>query len=409
MEASTRRRLVALAAAAALLALAGCIGSGGDEAGTASGPDQTGGQPGAGPGSSPGADAAGTNLTFPGPAPDATVQESGAFAAPDGAWAGGGVRGADTRTHDLTSRVPADVPVVLNVTVSYPGDYTQVNAQLALEDVEVYQHHELKAIDKNTIWLEARLARVGGGGTVEVVVQADTTGPNPELNYSLAGTVDARPEGLVPRVPATVPAAADAGGLVLEPGDGADTVPPTKVWGPDGSWVGEVGGGTSGPVEVDADATRGRYALLVEPTGGPGEAPPTVRVRTANATERAPGDLRVAGLEASVGSWHEMDPGGEASWSFERAAPPAAAGVVVRAAGAGGAVVGTPEAFQVSMSSPAGEVAAGSETGIWMNYRFEWTSTVGHANLVPGTYEVTASQSAGTPAEAAHVLLELER
>lgn len=408
MEASTRRRLVALVAAAALLALAGCIGSGGDEAGTAADPQQAGGPPGAGPGSSPGAGAAGTNLTFPGPAPDATVRESGTFAAPDGAWAGGGLRGADTRTHDLTSKVPTDVPVVLNVTVTYPGDYTQINADLSLSDVEVYQRHGLKAVDKNTIWLEARLARIGGGGTVEVVVQADTTGPNPELNYTVTGQIDARPEGLVPRVPATVPISSDAGGLVLEPGNGTDTVPPTKVWGPDGSWVDKVGGGTSGPVEVDADATRGRYALLVEPTGGPGEAPPTVRVRPANSTEASPGDLGVAGLEASVGSWHGMDPGGEANWTFEASAPPAAVGVAVRASGGGGATAGFP-ALEATVSSPAGEVAAGSQTGIWMNYRFEWMSTVGDANLVPGTYEVTASQSAGTPAEAAHVLLELER
>lgn len=405
LEARPRRRLAAATAACLLaLVLAGCIGGGGGSGGQASTPETAGAGGPPGPGGP--ADAT-RNLTFEKTPADATLEISGSFAATDGAWAGGGLRGADTRTHDLTPEIPAGVPVVLNATVTYPGSYTQINADLVVDGVELYRQHQLKAVDKNTIWLEARLARLGGQGTIQVVVQADTTGPNPELNYSLTANINPRPQGLVPRAPVSAPAPANSGGLVLVPGNGTDTVPPTKVWGPDGSWVGRVGGGSPGPVEVATEGPPGRYALLVEPTGGPGDVPPTVRVRTVNATQ-APGALEVVETEIKRGAWHEIAPGGEASWSFNRSAPPAAVGVTVRAAGGTGAAAGFP-ALEASVTSPKGEVATGSQTGIWLNYRYHWASTVGHPNLVPGTYSVTASQEAGTSAQAAHAVLELKR
>lgn len=402
---STRVALVALAAATLLLA--GCMGGSGDEERvntTEAGPTGTG-QPGA----TEAVNA--TSLGFEGPTVQKTVVENGSFSAEEGAFVGGGLRGADTRTHELTQQVPQGVPVTLNVTIEYSGQYSQLNGEFVLEDVQSYRQHYFKNLNTNTIYMEATLARLGSGGTVAAIVQADTTGESPQREYTLTARIAGQGEALLPLVPVSVPVSEESGGFALEPAN--ETTPPlprSMVWGPDG-YVGTIGGSSPGTAAVELTDERqpGRYVVLVANTTQPGEPSPAYRVKALNASQAPEDPLKVVGLETTQGQWHAVQ-GGEATWSFNRSTPPVAVGLMMRPSGPVGASFSPDSALEGSISSPAGTVLSGSVNfGVVGNGAFQWMSPLGQENLVPGSYEATASTGQSTPYEAAHVIVELAR
>lgn len=355
------------------------------------------------------ASAAGS-LSFEGPTAEQTLVESGTFAAQDGAFVGGALRDADTRSHDLTPLVPGQAPVTVNVTITYSGEASQLNGDMVYDGVEVYETHYFKNFNTNTIFMEATLAQLSGG-SVTAIVQADLTGESAERSYELTATVRSHGSQVLPRVPVSVPVTGTSGGFELSPTNGS-SLPSAMVWGPDGEFVTRLTGGSqAAQLEVTGEDPTGRYVVLpgpvVEDTGG---EPPTFDVSALNASQAPEDPLQVVGLQARQGDWHTVEPNGEATWTVNRPSPPARAAMIVRPASAFGVQAHPSEAIQATLTSPAGPVVEGGLAGIFFtNAEFQWISPVGQENLAPGTYEATASVGAGTPMEAAHVFYELNR
>lgn len=353
-----------------------------------------------------------TGLSFAGPSAIFTVAENGSFMAHEGAFVGGAFTGADTRSHDLTESVPSGAPVTLNVTITYEGEYSQLNGELVLEEVEVFEDHYYKDFDTNSIYMEATLARTGSGGSVVALVQADLTGASAERSYSLEATIRSHGDAVVPRVPVSIPVTEDSGGFEIEPTSPSGSLPMMMLWGPE-DYLGRLGGGT-GALSVDlgpADPT-GRFVALVPPTREPGGPAPTFEVVPVNASQAPSDDLQVVGLEETIGEWHTVDPESSATWSFNRSTAPARAGLVIRPSGTFGLGADPTGFLEGTLASPSGPVVDESQPGIGFyggQARAEWLSGIGQENLDAGTYEATVSAGPGTTWEATHVLHTLER
>lgn len=338
------------------------------------------------------------------------LSESGSFGAADGSFAGGFLRGADTREHDLTPQVPVQAPVTVNVTINYTGETSQLNAYWLFEDVHVVDQHYVKNFETNTIWMEALVARSSNAGTVTAIVQADTAGEAPEREYTLDARLRSHGEATLPRVPTTVPVTETSEGFELEPvGDGE--LSEVLVWGPEGGFQSLDVQAGSASLTIDADDPVGDYVVFARPAEPAETVPRTpIAVRAANASQVPSQPLEIPGMELSVGEWHETMPGEPANWTFDRETPPLQAGIQARPT-TPFAVTGGPDGgLQVALRSPAGTVVEGSAGFLFITSgTFTWMSPVGDEALVPGTYEAQATTSLSTSYEATHVVLELAR
>lgn len=385
------------------LLTAGCFGGAGDEESL----DSTDAEPSALDEELEDADNQ-TSLVFEGPTVSTTIVEEGSFGAADGAFVGGNLRGADTHAYDLTPEVPDNVPVTVNVTITYSGETSQLNGELVVEGAELFHEHYFKAIDSNTIWMEATLARLGSGD-VTAIVQADSAGESAERAYTLEARIDGYGASLVPGVPTSIPVTADSGGFALEAEQDPTGLADATVWGPDGTLVEQAeASGDRLELAVEGEKASGRYVALVPAGEGPtGEQAATFSVEPVNASQAPAEVLEVVGLtEPELGSWQDVAPGEEATWSFERAKAPARAGIVLRSTG----VVGT-GSISVQLDSPAGTVLEGSTTTIAVGGgQMQWLSPVADETLVSGTYEGSASLTADSTAyEATHIVQDLDR
>lgn len=349
-------------------------------------------------------------LGFATPANVERLNETGSFGAADGTFVGGFLRGADTREHDLTSQVPVQAPVTLNVTITYTGETSQLNAYWLFEDVHVVDQHYVKNIDANTIWMEALVARSSNAGTVTAVVQADTAGEAPEREYTLDATIRSHGEATLPRVPTTVPVTEASEGFELEPvGDGG--LGDVLVWGPEDSFRTLDPQAGSASFTIGEEDPTGDYVVFARPAQEVQTVPATpIAVRSANASQAPSQPLGIPSMQLSTGDWHETMPGEPAEWTFERESPPLQAGIQARPT-TPLAVTGGPDGgLQVALTSPAGTVVEGSAGFLFITSgTFTWMSPVGDEALVPGTYEAQASTSLSTSYEATHVVVELAR
>ena len=398
-----RARRLGLAAALALVALAaGCLGVGGDEEAL----DQTQAEADD-PTQREAANAsAEARLAFEAPSQTARISQTGTFTTGDGAFAGGSLRGADTREHDLTPEVPTGVPVTVNVTIEYSGETTQLNGEWLFENVEVYDTHYVKSFEQDTIWMEASLARTGNVGSVVALVQADTSGESPEQEYTLEATITAHGDATLAGVPTAVPVTETSGGFALEAAEGA-SLGAVNVWGPSGEreQLEPRSGVVSRPVGADA---AGTYTVLVTPGGETtGVAASSIAVRPVNASNPPQAPLDVVPTETTQGSWNTVSSGEDVSWTFEQAQAPVQAGLVARPAGPM-ATTG-PGSLDVQLASPAATVIESSVAGVYGGgVELSWTSELADGDLVTGTYEGQASlDEGGTDWEVAHVVREL--
>lgn len=349
------------------------------------------------------------HLAYEGPDRVLNLSESGSFTVGDGSLAGGWLRGTDTREHDLTQDVPVQAPVTINVTISYSGETSQLDAYWLLEDVEVYDTHYVKDFATNTIWMEALLSRPSNAGTVAAVVRADTTGEAPEREYTLDAVIAGHGSAALPYVPTSVPVTEASGGFALETHDG-DVIADALVWGPEG-FHGTIEP-TAGTLEVElgADDPTGRYVVLARPSGeAAGVHATPIHVRAVNASQAPEEPLALVGTQATQGDWHEVPTADQASWTFNRSSPPVQAGMLFQPTTPIGVSAG-PAAFELSLQSPAGPIVELSSGGfiIWGGTGFLFSS-FGHENLVEGTYQAEASAGASTSWEVAHVVHELSR
>lgn len=348
-------------------------------------------------------------LGFEGPTAVATVSENGSFGAADGAFFGGSVRGADTREHDLTPQVPTRAPVTVNVTINYTGEASQLNGELLLEDVEVYDQHYVKDVDTDTIWMEASLARTDNAGSIVAIVQADSAGEAPQRPYSLEATIRSHGETMLPGVPTEVPVSEQTGGFAVDTQRNGTDVPELLLWGPEGSILRTEAG--PGPIAFPAqgDQAMGRHVVMAMPDeNATGVDDQPLSVGPMNASQAAGEELAVVPIETRVGTWQAVEAGSEANWSFELDRAPVQAGMRVRPTG----MVGTTGigALEVRLASPAGGLVEESIVGTYGGQsEITWLSGVGETNVVPGSYDAAASLGdSGTSWEAAHVVRELQ-
>lgn len=395
-----------LAALGLLLLLAGCLGGSGDEEAlnsTASNASSAGLEE---------ANAAGANgtqgLSFEGPTREKTISDSGTFALGEGAFLGGDMRGTDTREHDLTSEVPTNAPVTVNVTINYDGEASQLNGEWLLENVEVFDTHYVKNFDTNTIWMEASLARTSNGGSVVAIVQADLAGESPERQYSIEATISSYGDASLAGVPTSVPVTEDSGGFVIE-ARGGQPLSSVTVRDPEGTVQRLQPTAGSVSLTVSAEDPLGRYVVVPTPAGDePGVASAPLAIQARNDSKAPSEPLEVVEVETREGSWNSVSHGGTVEWSFQQNEAPIQVGMRARPVHEVGATgLGT---LDVQLSSPAGTVIEGSLGGIYLGQVEEvWLTEVGEANLVAGSYNATASLSEGASSwEVSHVVRELK-
>lgn len=395
-----------LAALGFLLLAAGCLGGSGDEAAlNSTDVNET-------DAALEGTDAAGANgtqgLGFEGPTRETTISDSGTFTLGDGAFVGGAVRGTDMRQHDLTSEVPTNAPVTVNVTITYDGETSQLNGEWLLENVEVFDTHYVKSFETNTIWMEASLARTSNAGSVVAVVQADLAGESPERQYSIEATISSQGDASLAGVPTSVPVTEDSGGFVIE-ARGGQPLGSVAVWDPQGTMQRLEPTAGSVSLTVSSEDPLGRYVVLPTPADdepGVASAPLTVQARNASGAPSAP--LKVVEVETREGSWNSVSHGGTAEWSFRQNQAPIQAGMRARPTQPVSTTgLGT---LDVQLSSPAGTVIEGSLGGFYLGPVEEiWLTDVGAPNLVAGNYNATASLSEGASSwEVSHFVRELK-
>jgi hypothetical protein len=253
------RRFTLLAALGLVLLVAGCLGGSGTDG------DQTLNETDASDADvadpTPANETQTPRLGFATETAETTVSEEGTFTAGEGSFAGGGLRGTDTREHDLTAQVPKGVPVTVNVTISYDGEASQFDGGWQLAGVEIYDRHYVKDFATNTIWMEASLARTSNGGSVVAIVQADTTGEAPERSYQLDATIRGHGDATLPGVPTSVPVTEASRGFTVQApaGGGPSTV---SVWHPDGSVQRVETSGGQATVSLD----EGRRSVATSPS-----------------------------------------------------------------------------------------------------------------------------------------------
>lgn len=402
------RSIVWVALGLALLT-AGCLAGSDDEAGTLNETDIDQAQPEAAAQEAADGETDDAHLAFEGPDAVVNVSENASFTLGDGSFAGGWLRGADTREHDLTQDVPVQAPVAINVTISYAGEISQLNSYWSLDSVEVYDTHYFKDFDTNTIWMELLVTRPSNGGSVAAIVQADLAGESPEREYSLDAEIRSHGSATLPYVPTSVPVTEASGGFAIET-HGGDAIAEVLVWGPDG-FVDRLEP-RSGSLSVelgDGDPT-GRYVVFARPSGDADRVPTTpIHVSAANESQTPDGPLRIVETQETQGDWHDVSAADETTWTFNRSSPPVQAGMLLRPSTTLGAAAG-PGAFEMSLSSPAGTlVEFGSGGFLVFAGTGYWFSSFGHENLVAGTYEGQASAGASTDWQVAHVVHELAR
>lgn len=394
-------------AAAGLLLLTGCLGGDGGERLNETDVEAAGEQATDSAGGAPGNGTA-PRLAFEGPDVETNVSGSGTFTIGEGAFAGGFLRGTDTREHDLTSTVPTQAPVSINVTISYDGEASQLNAYWSIQDAEVFDSHYHKDVATNTIWMEALIARPSNGGSVVALVQADTAGASPERSYELEATITSHGDELMPLVPASIPVTEASGGFELAvPGDGA--LGEVLVWDAEGDFVDRLQPeGDTVDLAVGDEDPVGRYVALALPAETGQRVPATpIEVRPVNASQAPEDPLELVATQRSQGDWHGMSAGQTANWSFEREGPPLQAGIAIRPTTTIGAMAG-PGAYSMTLTSPAGTVVEASSDGLlFTGGTFVWSSPYAAESLVAGTYQAEASVGAGTPHEASHFVVEL--
>lgn len=148
--------------------------------------------------------------TFEAASTNETIWENGSFspascfACPDG-----------ERRIDITSSVPSGTPALVRAEVDADANlFDGTSVDIVADGGQIY--------DENSTLQTAQAVLAAQGGTVEVVVQNSFPDANTEISYELRIQIDANRSRLPADVPVELPAPENPAGLVVEPDEDAD-------------------------------------------------------------------------------------------------------------------------------------------------------------------------------------------
>jgi len=376
---STRTLLVAALVPA--LALAGCVGVGGDDTGDAAAPSATDAPTDQAPapaGDGPAAEANRTPLAFPGDAAEATFWANDTFGPTETCRAGGCQTGDAYRDVALQDHLPDGVPARVEATLTYDASQSVFASPLDLyvltEDADVYTLEGTAEPGTD----ELAFTVLGGAGDVTLRVQYRwPNGQEPEVGYALEVDIEADP--------AVAPEGATAA-VDLAPGDtvqaeaAGDGSAILELRGPDDRRLArEAGEDGTAEVTVPSSAAAGEHVLLVQQDSAP------LRLTTdGNATE-----LRALGLEVQASDVREPTPGETLTFEETVDAPPTAVAAYTTEARPVGA---SASEGTVTVEAPGGTVvdgAFGCSLCLTSGYTDTAWSATSDAALDAGTYTVT--------------------
>lgn len=386
--------------------LAGCVGSSPSDAAPANASDPDTAASGGG-GTPPSRSAAAT-LTFGSGANVSEVRwENGTYQPQETCNLTGCATGDYERTVDLTELVPAGVPVVVTMNLSYDSGGVLGSTMIGWiqgSDVTFYSY-DWDSPDPGEIRVRVLVHRPSSG-TLSAVLQAywpqSDTEPSVDYTLRLASRADA---GVVPP---TVPVSA-----ALEPGqtltaDAAGDGPvAVRVYDPQDRYATRIAGDGQATWTVPDDAPSGRY-VLVPPSGS---APVGLSVSGGNAPAMTALDATVEASEPRT-----YNGTGEISWSFDVEGHPLRVGVYLQDAwgsttGFGPWVTAGPVNMEVAY--PGGGSASGTFdcTPCFSIGSFGTAVASGIADegLVPGTYTATVSSQGAAPFETGHYVVTYAR
>lgn len=393
------------------LALAGCVGSGSSPSEDVA--PETDGETGDGTGApddDPTDDAAET-LRFEADPVSRTVWSNGTFQAQDACLPAGCVQGIATGEFpgrdviDLTSELPAGVPVRIQAMATYGSTYSG-DMFFAL-DGEGFETYTLEtdgegeydtATSEAVATLDSTIVR-GTDGTVRVRLSYSTPDPSPSVDYTFRAEVLADPSVAPGNAPVAFPVEDPSEPITLRPAAPEQGTPVT-LWGPDDRTVAQVD--LSGPqqIELPDDAPAGEYVVLAD--DHPGVAVSTPGGGTLRALD--------TGATYTSGTTEPSNAGsatGEMTWSFEIDTAPVAVGIGIRPGPNADSVLFTGASGTVS--SPEGEVFAFESVGTYLTDEEIWTSDLGGSALVEGTYAASFSADAAANVEVGQVVVEYVR
>lgn len=335
-----------------------------------------------------------------------TLEHQGSFATQDSCVGGGCLRGLvmGDQTYleriDVTDEIPAHVPVLINVTVTYEPDVSGgFSIFFETEEATLYSYDSSSSADEGGWQAQANALVVRAEqGSVNVVVESSWAEP-PEQDYEAELHITADPTTVPAKVPVEVPvdpATPPLIGIEEQASDGT-----LRLWDASDQSLPPVtglDGGETVPLE-DVEQT-GSYVI-----GAKGNA-------AAFQVATTPEDAQLRALPLTMALSDPVQPGddGHAVWETDLDRAPWSVGVYAR----GEAPVWTYQGAEVEFASPEGVVVSedswhGSCLLCAEDVHHTWFSQPLDERIVPGEWTGEAWFEASQNVDVGHILVDYQR